>query len=132
MYYVTNLPNNIVNRGAKLFSHKNYFLATYQNFEANFGTFGQFQIQWHWAGDQLFGGSRGQVVIRGDSYSKGDEFKSLHHILDVQFFTLICFENWNVCEKKMEKMKKRSEKAVFKTDFGYLSKFWNNRLKMLG
>ena len=43
------------------------------------------------------GGRPGQVVMEGDSCSKGCEFESQHHILDGHFFTLIYFVKFAMC-----------------------------------
>ena len=43
------------------------------------------------------GGSPGLVVMGGDSYSKGREFKSRHHILDGHFFTYLFVVKFVLC-----------------------------------
>ena len=50
----------------------------------------------------LNGGGPGQVVMGGDSCSKGCEFESRHCILDGHLFTFICCKNYNLCVWKDE------------------------------
>ena len=49
-----------------------------------------------------------QVVMGGDSRSEGCGIESRHRILDVHFFTYICYENSNdVCLKRTKVNNKR-------------------------
>ena len=67
---------------------------------------------------KLLGGSPGLVVMEGDSWSEGREFKSHQCMLDGHLFILICCKNCiDVCVKKTKKiMKKRPGMALFKKE----------------
>ena len=54
------------------------------------------------------GGSPGVVVMGGDSYSKGREFKPQHCILDGHFFTYLFVVKFVMCVQKT----KINEKAA--------------------
>ena len=47
------------------------------------------------------------MVMGGDSFSKGREFESQHHILNGHLFTLICCTNCIICLKSTKINEKR-------------------------
>ena len=59
------------------------------------------------------GGSRGLVVMGGDSCSECCRFESQHRILDWHFFTHICCQNCNVCLKRQKYSKRGWERPIF-------------------
>ena len=59
------------------------------------------------------GGTTGLVVMGGDSYSKGHEFESWHHILDGHFFTYLIVVKFVMCIWKDENKWKRGRVGPF-------------------
>ena len=51
---------------------------------------------------KLWAGSRGLVVMGGDSCSKGREFKFWHSILDEHFSHIFVVKDCNVCLKRQK------------------------------
>ena len=73
----------------------------------NISPFSKEKNNWEAKKSVPLGGSRGLVVMRDDSCSRGHGFKSWRRVLDGHFFTFICCKKCIVCLKKTKNKWKR-------------------------
>ena len=88
-----------------IYKHKMYFQVNTHLGQSVLFCFVHILTECSWTAVQKIdsmGGGPGQVVMGGDSCSKGCEFESRHCILDGHLFTFICCKNYNLCVWKDE------------------------------
>ena len=75
------------------------------------------------------GGSPGQVVMGGDSDSRGCGFESQHQILQAHFLILNCCKNCYDCLKKIENKRKRGREWPILKKYHFVSLTFYMRIK---